>query len=73
MLIMHELVAVWSLLTGKTWKLDNRKLHKSNACVTWGGNEIINYGYSLWFGLERVVKCRKNLGMGVLKEKGKWG
>jgi hypothetical protein len=73
MLVMHELVGVGSLLIGKTWELDNRKLCESNACVTWDGNEIINNEYSLWFGLGRVAKCRKNKGMGVLREKEKWG
>jgi hypothetical protein len=71
--VMHELVGVGSLLIGKTWELDNRKLCESNACVTWDGNEIINNEYSLWFGLGRVAKCRKNKGMGVLREKEKWG
>jgi len=34
--------------------------------------KFINHGYSLWFGLEGVANCRKNIGMAVLREKGKW-
>jgi hypothetical protein len=44
MLMMHELVVVESLLIGKAWKLDNRKLCESNACISWGGNKLLTTG-----------------------------
>ena len=35
--------------------------------------KFINHGYSLWFGLVGIMKCRKNIEIVVLKEKGKCG
>jgi hypothetical protein len=70
--MMYELVAVGSLLIGKHENLIIENC-ESNVCVMWGGNKIINHGYSLWFSLGGVAKCRKNIGMGVLRENEKMG